>query len=137
MTTSAHLKTLREACGLTLNEAADLAGVSLRSWQYWESPDYEGGIKPDVLNALNGYLIILDEAAGNFDTAIESLPEGTPVTLTRYRTEEALLRNHPDWVGGLSLHNAVVRYLLTLYADLDVTVVWDDDPRAVIGQDWC
>ena len=136
--TSAHLKTLREHAGLTMEEASALAGVSLRSWQRWEAPDYDGVQKADVLDALMGAADLLDRMIENSMEALADLADGVPIRITRYRTQAALDRNHPDFPYPLSVHNAYVRELLALLLSegKEATVVWDNDPTAAIGQDF-
>ncbi len=38
--TPSQIRETRQAAGLTQQQAADLIGVVLRTWAYWESGDY-------------------------------------------------------------------------------------------------
>ncbi|WP_087003604.1 DUF1870 family protein [Gulosibacter sp. 10] len=135
---TAHLKTLREETGLTLNEAADLAGVSLRTWKYWESPERDQPARPDVIEQLERILAVQDRGIDAVLEAHGSIPEDTVMTLTRYRTDGALARSHPGFPGGLSAHTAMIgRCVRELRSEgRDAIVVWDDDPAAATGADF-
>lgn len=133
---SATLRTMRETVGLTAQQAADLAGVSLRTWQYWESPD-----GPDAKDDIGKVLAsLLSRVISSVDAALDMLdslpPEGNlrPVTLTRYRTQSDLNDAHPNFHGGLSAHNALIGHMLVVMTGegFTPTVVWDDDLEAAI-----
>ncbi|WP_018600998.1 DUF1870 family protein [Mycobacterium sp. 155] len=134
---SAHLRTMREAAGLTLQAAADLAGVSLRTWQYWESPDSTQEIKEDVFALLDH---LLQEKASRVADILDKLEEldaefdagdgeVAVVSLVRYRSQEQLDRVHRGFPGGIGLHNAM---LAVLVEELDgrAVVSWvPEDPN--------
>lgn len=121
---SAHLRTMREAAGLTVEGAADLVGVSRRSWQHWESPDSEQGIKDDVYETLAR---LIDRKAAMVTAAVEALettaeeegfdPDDGPVTLIRYRSPEQLERAHPGFEGGIGAHNTSRAHTVSTFDD--------------------
>lgn len=127
---SAHLRTLREAAGLTLQAASDLAGVSLRAWQYWESPDSTQPIKPDVYALLSG---LVDRKAEMVDAMLDRLEtmdsefgddgDEPIVQLTRYRSQEQLDRVDPGFPGGIGAHSAVLAAILDVLGDR-VLISW-------------
>lgn len=112
---SAHLRTLREACGLTAQSAADLCGVSLRSWQYWESPDSTAAIKPDVRAKLDELLALKRQAAALMARG------GGP--LVRYVDESRLRAQVPEFDGPLGTWNSAVGAAAEELGD-EALVVW-------------
>ncbi|CPR93730.1 DUF1870 family protein [Mycobacteroides abscessus] len=134
---SAHLRTMREAAGQTMQAAADLAGVSLRTWQYWESPDSTGAIKEDVFALLDELLQIKASRVADVLDTVEDLDDefenedGSPalVSLVRYRSQEHLDRVHPGYPGGIGLQNAILAVLLEELRER-VVVSWaPEDPQ--------
>lgn len=143
MSDSAYLRTLREACGFTVNEAAHLAGVAPRTWQHWESPDNTSLAKPDVIDTLHAYLALYESIVNNMLDSIDSAygetgedgiyldddgvrdARDTPITLTRYVAETDLLADL-GWQHGLAAYNASLRYVMqVLIADgYTVNVEW-------------
>lgn len=136
---SAHLQTLREAVGLSTQEAADYFGVTARTWQYWESPAEDAEIKTDVFQGLRTLLELSAKNARGTIAALDAREEGDatdqPVTITRYRNQAALNRAHPNFPGGLSVHSRCVANMVVFLTTLglDVEVLWDDDPLAHIN----
>lgn len=101
---------MRETAGLTLQAPADLAGVSLRDWQYWDSPDSVAEIRDDVYALLDH---LLSEKASRVVDILDSLEaldaefdagngEAAVVSLVRYRSQAQLDRVHPEFPGGLT-----------------------------------
>lgn len=132
---SAHLKTLREVTGLTMQEAADLAAVELRTWQRWEAPDNTAPLKPDVVEMLESASDLIDSMIDNALEWLEELHEYTeteahelPVTVARYRNQAALDAAHPDFPWPLSVYDSYTTHLLALLRSLGhrATVVWDN-----------
>lgn len=90
--TGAELQTLREACGLTREDFADLAGVQARTVKHWENG--RAGVPGDVaalisrIDRATGYgaNALLQQAA---DAAPSSGGEAARVVLLRYSAEEA------------------------------------------------
>ncbi|ART70698.1 hypothetical protein BTO20_21075 [Mycobacterium dioxanotrophicus] len=115
---SAHLRTMREVAGLSMRAAADLCGVSLRTWQYWESPGSDQSIKDDVYELLDGLLRRKSQMVQQFLDAVADLDarhsadEIPPVSIVRYRSQTELEEVYPDFPGGIGLHNAVVSSVL-------------------------
>lgn len=128
---SAHLKTVRELLGLTAQSAAQLAGVSLRTWQNWESSQLDRVVRPEVSALLSERLAhLVGRVAGTLD-ATNGLSRGGGQTLRlrRYDSEEFLREEHPEFPGGLDEHAALIRALL-LALSLEgraVTVEWAHD----------
>lgn len=115
--------------------------MSLRTWQYWESPKQEGEVKPDVIEKFENLLdltlrniLATEDAIGELDGTDA---ENAPITLTRYRNQAALDRAHPNFPGGISAHSQMVANILVYLrsADQDVIILWDDDPLAHIQYD--
>lgn len=136
---SAHLGILRRAVGLNVQQAADLSGVSLRTWQYWEAG--ESPVKPDVAAKFEKLLDLTLANIRATDEALEQLEntpaEDAPIVLTRYRNQAALDRAHPRFPGGLNAHNQMVANMLVYLRsiEMDVEVRWDDDPLAMVNYD--
>lgn len=130
---SATLKTLRELVGLSQQQAADLVGVSLRSWQYWESPTGPNA-KPDVAAALVGRLTRIQDVVDSIPDYNRMSEPPTEVVVTRYRSEADLNAAHPGYPGGLVAHAAAIRQIVARLDSLGVEgrVVWDNDPDATI-----
>lgn len=95
-----------------MQTAADLCGVSLRTWQYWESPASEQTIKPDVRKLLGDLLERKSELVAEFLASVGEDGDGAPVVLVRYRSQEELDRHRPGFPGGFGLHNAIIAALL-------------------------
>lgn len=150
MKSSAHLKTLREACGLSQREAVAYIGKgSLRTWKFWEAHDTELPIKPDVLEALENLLAWQQTRIDHsVDLALEVQEDAPrlkntfgelvapPITLTRYRTQQLLDMHHPGYKGGLGSHTKVVECVFRELraSGVDVTMVYDGD--GLSGTDW-
>ncbi|WP_276005923.1 DUF1870 family protein [Mycolicibacterium frederiksbergense] len=114
------MRTLREATGLTMQTAAHLAGVSLRTWQYWESPATDQPIKPDVELLL---VNLLAHKAQQVEEVIAALGDSDPAIVLRYRSQAEMDQALPGFPGGIGLHNAVIAEVLTAVGDRAV-VVW-------------
>ncbi|MGO1570907.1 MAG: Aca2/YdiL-like domain-containing protein [Canibacter sp.] len=139
---SAEFKTLRELTGLSMNEAATLFSVSLRSWERWESPSFTGkhheNITDDLRDIIRTFEIQTNTLLEALDQMIDEIGERPEnVTLTRYRTDDALKRHHPEWRYPRSVHDAMVRwqYEALLAEGHEPLTVWDDDARATVGSD--
>lgn len=100
--------------------AAELAGVSLRTWQYWESPATDQPIKPDVELLL---VNLLAHKAQQVEEMVAALGDSDPAIVVRYRSQVELDQALPTFPGGIGLHNAVIAAVLTAVGDRAV-VVW-------------
>lgn len=135
----AHLRTLREAVGLSAQQAAAIADVALRTWQYWETGDAPAKI--DAIAKLEDLLALTLSNIASMDEALEQIEdtpaEDAPIILTRYRNQAALDRAHPAFPGGISAHSAMIANMLVHLRSLDfeVLVLWDDSPHAHINYD--
>lgn len=126
---TAQVRTMREIAGLEQQEVASILGVSWRTYQRWESPNYTGRVPFDeieeiLLPIISTQQALIDEAL----QACDSDREAQAVVLTRYRHRGALIKKHPNFQGGLSAHNAAINAITReLLADgHSVQVVWDD-----------
>ncbi|WP_018133690.1 helix-turn-helix domain-containing protein [Acaricomes phytoseiuli] len=135
----AHVKTLRELSGLTVKELAERAGVTEDMWLKWENPKNSYQMKPDVEEFFTNLLDQYDGQVSAFEDVLDEIA-GRPeqpetITLTRYRNQAAFHRAHPDFPGGIRAHNQMLALVLweAHRSDMDVTVVWDDDPNSHIA----
>ena len=99
--TSAELKTLREACGLSQRHLSDMAAVNERTVRYWESGK---STVPEDVEALVAQLDeTLETAALAALTQARTLAQthGAPevITLFRYADDAALWAQRPDMKG--------------------------------------
>ena len=98
---SAELKTLRELIGLSAQQTAALAGVKLRTWQYWEQ---ENGFaaKPDVATMFLDIHHEIRIAADRMRDAC--LPHGPPIVLWRYSERDVSdMAQHFPGPAGLTI----------------------------------
>ena len=84
--TAAEMKTLRESLGLPVSWVAQQAGVTNRTVEYWESG--RSAVPDDVASQLASIDRFLDYSAKR---------AGPP--LLRYRSNEALWADLPEWSG--------------------------------------
>jgi hypothetical protein len=127
--TSAEYRTLREACGLSVREAATFHGVGERTVMHWESerngiPDGAG----EELLALNA---TIQRGVDNILTLAGELTQthGEPdtIALTRYRTAADYAGSRADLEGlPWPCHNALVGRAMTALERIGahVTVAW-------------
>lgn len=111
--TPAELKTLREACGLSLPHLAALSGVQERTARYWESGTSR--IPADVsamiaqldaqltLAAHQGVHVIAEQARAHPDQPLE-------IILIRYRTDADLHRYRTDMQALPASTHAAILY---------------------------
>ena len=99
--TSAELKTLREACGLSQEWLAQRARVNQRTVRYWESG--KSPVPEDVAEIISGIDATLNAAAEQAREQARrlSLAHGKPeaVTLFRYSSDAELWEGRPDMSG--------------------------------------
>jgi DNA-binding XRE family transcriptional regulator len=117
--TGAEYRTLRELCGLTQWQAADIHGVSLRTVQHWE--EERNGIAVQFgsqMRSLNGqideWVRLCVEMARSREPP--SSGGGASVKIARYRSEDAYEGSDYDARGlPFSCHCALVgRKLIAL-----------------------
>jgi len=141
--TPAELKTLREACGLSLPNLAALSGVQERTARYWESG--QSTVPTDVadmiskldlqltLSANQAVHVIADHARANPDQQLED------IVLVRYKTDADLHRFRPDMQGLPATTHAAIIYRARAAlqeADIQVRIIYmrPDDYTAWIGK---
>jgi transcriptional regulator with XRE-family HTH domain len=140
--TGAELQTLREACGLTREEFADMAQVQARTLKHWESG--RAGVPADVaaLAVALDWAVIRTAAGLVADAKRPAGYKGDMVALVRYKSAQDLPRG--ALIGGAPgdpqraalLHGAAVmhaRHALAASGQA-VRVVWFD---AVHFSAWC
>lgn len=90
--TGADLQTLREACALSRDDLADLAGVQARTVKHWENG--RAGVPADVAALVLGLDAALDACTGaEFDAIHATWEPGTVPVLLRFKTAQEL-REH-------------------------------------------
>jgi DNA-binding transcriptional regulator YiaG len=97
--TPAELKTLREACGLSLPKLAAICGVQERTARYWESG--KTTVPADVqarVYHLDAQLTLIAQQAINTVAEVIQRQGSAPayITLLRYRTDADLDHFHPS-----------------------------------------
>lgn len=97
--TPAELKTLREACGLSLPQLAALCQVQERTARYWESG--KTSVPTDVQNRVYNLdvqlTLIANQAIKTVASVIQRQGKAPAnITLLRYRTDADLDRFHPS-----------------------------------------
>jgi len=147
--TGAELQTLREACNLSREELASLAGVQARTVKHWENG--RAGVPGDVAALVLGLDAMILKTATQAGDAIKQLqnaarpitlrrvgeedsifyPAGAPadLVLLRYHSAEDLDRYRADMAGlPASVHAAIVGRVRLLAQALGVParVVWFD-----------
>ena len=99
--TPAEYRTLREACGLSQQQAALFHNVSLRTIGHWE--EGRNKIPPGCEEELYGLDALIQRGVENILTLVAELAEqhGQPtvVALTRYRTAQDYLGSRADREG--------------------------------------
>lgn len=124
--TGSELKIIRESLGLSAEWMADMSGVSLRSYRYWEASD--SIVKQDVADSINK----LDTGVDSAVTAaldIVSSANLERVVLIRYKSEDDLWLFRKDMNGmPLAIHNAILQRLrkMILNAGIACFVKWMD-----------
>lgn len=116
---SAEFKTLREAVGLSVSQAAGLFDVQERTVRYWESGRNKvpAGVA-DQITGIDAHLeFMTDEAVRVY---WEQKPDA--VELYRYRDEDALLAAYPDFPWPHSVHAAMLYRVMRRLADSGVEV---------------
>jgi predicted transcriptional regulator len=130
--TSAELKTLREALGLSVAWVAACAGVQRRTVEYWEAGRM--AVPADVEKTIRAIDFQFNHAANQaLAVAIENRDKyGKPTTIDirRYRTDEALWAAVTDMYGfPVTAHAALLdrsRRLLELHGFV-VTINYADN----------
>lgn len=93
--TGAELQTLREACHLSRDELATLAGVQARTVKHWENG--RAGVPGDVAELARSIDAIISRAAREALAHIGGAsPENGELVFTRYRSDADLHRYRPD-----------------------------------------
>lgn len=119
--TPAELKTLREACGLSLPHLAALSGVQERTARYWESG--QTIVPADVAAMITQLDAQLTHAAQQGASTITDYASAHPgqqlsdVVLVRYKSDADLHRFRPDMQGlPTTSHAAIIYRARTLLA---------------------
>ena len=129
--TGAELATMRQACGLSREELAQLCDVQPRTVKHWESG--RAGVPADVAQTIGGISSgIRDSVRAACDVLARDRP--AQLVLIRYRTDADMQRFRPDCVGMLaaSTHGAIVARtidaigLLPALQGIRARVVWFD-----------
>lgn len=142
--TPAELKTIREACGLSLPQLATMAGVQERTARYWESG--HSSVPDDVAALVLNIDRTLDQAVAQALEVVRQqiaahggeLPQ--EMVLLRYRTDADLAEFRADMAGmPASTHAALLYRTRAALADLHVAsrIVYmePDDYRAWLGRE--
>ena len=123
--TSAELKTMREAIGLSVPELAAFANhVQERTVRYWESGRNQ--VPNDVETLVTGISQLLDTKANELAEDIRELiklggPLEGPFVLIRYRENEDLWHFEPNWKSfSTTTHGAFLTRCRVALADLGV-----------------
>ena len=142
--TGAELQTLREACGLTREDLATLAGVQARTVKHWEN-GHAAGVPADVADVVRKLDASLSAACNEglqviaAQAARKTWRAPADVALIRYASADDLARYRSDMAGlPAGVHGALVARLRLLvptlpgFADVAVRVVWmwSDDYEA-------
>ncbi len=134
--TPAELKTLREACGLTLPQLGALSGVQERTARYWESG--KSRIPADVSQRIKQLDDSLSHAAGQavqqLTAQAAALPDGATLdtVLLRYRTDAELHNYRPDmYPFPAATHAALLYRVRDAAAEAGITcrIIYMDPPR--------
>jgi transcriptional regulator with XRE-family HTH domain len=123
--TGADLKTIREACGLSVPDFAALASVQERTVRYWESG--RNAVPQDVQDLVLGIDTRLDAARDELMAAVRAAiaqqgaaPED--IVLLRYRENADLWHFRPDFKPlPATCHGALLARCRAALADLHVT----------------
>lgn len=128
--TPAEFVTLRESCGLNVNEAAEWLGVNLRTIRRWSDGDQRvpPGVAAQLIKldgqlttAADGAAIQMQHAIAHHGRAPDDL------ALVRYATIEDLARYRPDMAElPLSVHGALIDRVRLAAERLGITcrIVW-------------
>lgn len=121
--TSAELKTMREAVGLTVPELAALADVQERTVRYWESGRNQ--VPEDVTDLVSRIDAMLNSLVAQTVDLVRSKikAHGKPIgiTLLRYRENADLWRFRPDFKPlPTTTHGALLARTRAALADLHV-----------------
>lgn len=140
--TPAELKTVREACGLSLPQLATACGVQERTARYWES-----GSTPvpadvaDLISKLDDRLTLASHQAINFivDAARANPVRPLDIVLIRYRTDADLHHYLPDMQGLPATTHAAMLYRTRSALDGDgipsrIIYMRPDDYEAWLGK---
>ena len=111
--TPAELRTLREACGLTLPQLAAAAGVQERTARYWESG--HSTVPADVAAMVQQLDAQLTQAAHQAVHVIAEHARAHPeqpleIVLIRYRTDADLHRYRADMAALPATTHAAILY---------------------------
>lgn len=117
-----ELKALRQALGLTVLDASELAGVSKRSFQYWESGKHP--IKSDFEQLLfvmvSHYSMILRQMTEDLDrVTVRQYDDDTKPTIVYkpalpffHSFEDFQMKTGCKWVSYWRIYQAVIGQLL-------------------------
>jgi len=114
--TSAEYRTLREACGLSQQDAAIFHDVALRTIGHWETG--RNNVPPGAAAELLGLNATIEAGVTNILTLVSDLAgtHGAPdaIRLTRYRSPEDYAGSRADNEGlPWPCHNAMLARALT------------------------
>lgn len=123
MSASATYRMLRAAAGLTVEDAAELVGVSVRTFQRWEAAPEVGGPgdapKRDVRETLEDAVSDTITYADEMTDAVLDMTGGVPessigVIFPRPRAASDIKTMAPAWMGG---YDAAVAHTITQLLD--------------------
>lgn len=123
--TPAELKTLREACGLSLPNLAAMSGVQERTARYWESG--QSAVPADVSDMISKLDLQLTIAANQAVHVIAEHARAHPdqqltdIVLVRYKNDADLHRFRPDMQGlPTTCHAAIIYRTRAALQDADI-----------------
>ena len=129
--TSAEYRTLREACGLSQQDAAIFHAVSLRTIGHWETG--RNNVPAGAAQELLGLNATIEAGVTNAMTLVAELAgqHGQPdaIALTRYRSAADYTGSRPDREGlPHPCHNAMIaRTMLAMQRQhRAVVIAWAD-----------
>ena len=119
--TGAEFKTIREACGLSVQDFSKIIGVEERSIRYWESDKHTPRTN-DVADALLKIDAFLEQTAHTVLQFVKSAPElPADIVLLRYREDGDLWAAMPEWKPlPVTCHAAGIARTRAALADLHV-----------------
>jgi transcriptional regulator with XRE-family HTH domain len=127
--TSAEYKTIREACGLSQQAAAEFHNVALRTVQHWEEGRH--GVPPGVAEEIRRLDATIErsvlEAIDLYEDLKAKHQAPDAVGLVRYRTAEIYRGSRADREGLLfGCHAALIGRLRTALERIGavVTISW-------------
>lgn len=129
--TAAEFRTLREACGLSQQEAATFHGVSLRTIAHWETG--RNNIPPGAAQELLDLNAMIERGVQNVMTLVGEIAAkhgaADEIALTRYRSLDDYAGSRADREGlPWPCHNAMIgRVMVRMTRDrIPFVIAWAD-----------